>query len=77
MTPGTKAVSESPSSPCPILEPANDTSGDALADMLQGDGHVQRGRCSRRRLPVESPGVLIADPSIDVVVTSGGTGLTG
>ena len=59
---------------------ANDTSGDTLAARLLSAGHVLAGRAIERddadaierRLRV-----WITDPAIDVVLTTGGTGITG
>jgi molybdenum cofactor biosynthesis protein B len=59
---------------------ANDTSGDALADRVVKAGHHVVARVIEkddaaiieRRLRV-----WIADPEIDVVITNGGTGVTG
>ena len=59
---------------------ANDTSGDALVEMLQADGHRLAARdlvpddVYRLRAVVSA---WIADPAIDVVISSGGTGFTG
>ena len=58
----------------------NDTSGDALAELLQEAGHSLAARelCPddkyRMRAIVSK---WIADPGIDVVLTTGGTGFTG
>jgi molybdopterin adenylyltransferase len=59
---------------------ANDTSGDALADRIAGAGH----RLAARAIAKDDAGAIevqlrawIADPQIDVVITSGGTGVTG
>jgi len=60
--------------------PENDTSGDALVEMLEESGHrlAARELCSddvyRMRAIVAQ---WIADPRIDVVLTTGGTGFTG
>lgn len=59
---------------------ANDTSGDTLAARITEGGHhvaaraIERDEADRieRRLRA-----WIADPSIDVVITTGGTGITG
>jgi molybdenum cofactor biosynthesis protein B len=57
-----------------------DTSGQALVAMLEGAGHVLADRALVRddtgqiRAQVEA---WIADPAIDVVITTGGTGFTG
>lgn len=58
----------------------NDTSGDALVEMLEAAGHRLAGRelcpddVHRMRAMVAQ---WIADPAIDVVLTTGGTGFTG
>lgn len=58
----------------------NDTSGETLKQRLERDGHVLAARALLRdeagavRAQVER---WISDPSIDVVITTGGTGLTG
>ena len=60
--------------------PADDRSGDTLADLLVADGHILADRTIVRddvaaiRTKVES---WIADPQIDVVISTGGTGFTG
>lgn len=60
--------------------PENDTSGDALVEMLGAAGHelAARALCPddiyRMRAIVSQ---WIADPAIDVVLTTGGTGMTG
>jgi molybdenum cofactor biosynthesis protein B len=58
----------------------SDTSGKLLADMLLDDGHVLAAR-DRVRDDVSAIqsrlSSWIADPAIDVIVTTGGTGLTG
>ena len=57
-----------------------DKSGDTLAAMIAEDGHVLAARALVRddtaaiRSQVEA---WIADPAIDVVITTGGTGFTG
>jgi molybdopterin adenylyltransferase len=59
---------------------AEDTSGNALVDMLESAGHVLADRAlvrddvDRIRAQVEP---WLADPRIDVVITTGGTGFTG
>ena len=59
---------------------ATDTSGAALADLLTADGHAL---ADRRIVPDDSAAIRvlvqgwIADPAIDVVLITGGTGLTG
>ena len=59
---------------------ANDTSGDALAERIARAGH----RVAARAIERDDADLLekllrgwIADPSIDVVITTGGTGITG
>ncbi len=58
----------------------NDTSGDALVEMLKAAGHALAARdlCPddvwRMRAIVTQ---WIADPGVDVVITTGGTGFTG
>jgi molybdenum cofactor biosynthesis protein B len=59
---------------------ADDKSGDTLATMIAGDGHELADRAIEKddilaiRARVEG---WIADPTIDVVITTGGTGFTG
>jgi molybdenum cofactor biosynthesis protein B len=59
---------------------ANDTSGDTLAARIAGAGHV----VAERGIEKDDAGAIeavlrrwIADPRIDVVITTGGTGITG
>jgi molybdenum cofactor biosynthesis protein B len=59
---------------------ANDTSGDTLAERISAAGH----RVAARAIERDDAGTIvarlsgwIADPSIDVVITTGGTGITG
>ncbi len=59
---------------------ANDTSGQALADRIAAAGHV----VADRAISKDDVGAIetrlrgwIADPAIDVVITTGGTGITG
>ena len=59
---------------------ANDTSGDTLAARVTAAGH----RVAARAIERDDAGAIettlrrwIADPAIDVVVTTGGTGITG
>lgn len=58
----------------------SDTSGETLKNRLEGDGHILADRALLRdeatavRARIES---WIADPSVDVIITTGGTGLTG
>lgn len=60
--------------------PADDTSGDILAERIKAAGH----RLVARAIERDDAGVLanrlntwIDDPQIDAVITTGGTGLTG
>ena len=60
--------------------PADDVSGDALVDRITRAGHNIGARAIERddAGPIEQRlRVWIADPGIDVVVTTGGTGITG
>lgn len=59
---------------------ANDTSGATLAERIEKAGHV----VADRALDKDDAGVIearlrgwIADPTIDVIITTGGTGITG
>ncbi|MFO1175605.1 MAG: molybdenum cofactor biosynthesis protein B [Paracoccaceae bacterium] len=59
---------------------AADTSGDALAERLTEAGHVLAARAivkDDRVAIVARLRAWIADPAIDVVISTGGTGLTG
>ena len=59
---------------------ADDKSGDTLAELIQRDGHRVAQRLILRddRAAIEAQLRLwIADPTIDVVVSTGGTGVTG
>ena len=58
----------------------NDTSGDALQKRIEADGHVVAARTLVRDDPATIRKAVenwISDASIDVVVSTGGTGLTG
>jgi molybdenum cofactor biosynthesis protein B len=59
---------------------SNDTSGDALVARLTEAGHVLAARTlhrdDRQKIAAQLR-VWIADPGIDVVISTGGTGLTG
>jgi len=60
--------------------PANDTSGDILAQRITAKGHTLAARTILREdVPalVAQLDAWIADPAIDCVITTGGTGLTG
>jgi molybdenum cofactor biosynthesis protein B len=59
---------------------ANDTSGQALADLIARDGHVLQARTivkDEQAAIVAQLETWIADPEIDVVISTGGTGVTG
>ena len=59
---------------------ADDTSGDALAARIAGAGHHVAARAIERDDANLIETILrawIADPGIDVVITTGGTGITG
>ncbi len=59
---------------------ANDTSGDALADRVTEAGHQLVGRTIVKDdadLIEIQLRAWIADPAVDVVITTGGTGVTG
>lgn len=58
---------------------ANDTSGDALAEMLKADGHQLQDRqlCPDDVYQMRAiVSAWIADPDVHVVITTGGTGMT-
>jgi len=60
--------------------PANDTSGDALAKRIIDDGHTLSARVIVKddaALIEQQLNDWIDDPAIDVVITTGGTGITG
>ena len=59
---------------------ANDRSGDTLVDRLTGAGHILAARAIERDDRAAIAAHLrrwCADPAIDVILTTGGTGLTG
>ncbi len=59
---------------------ASDRSGDRLAEMIARDGHrlVQRDILrDEAEAIIARLRALIADPEVDVVITTGGTGVTG
>jgi molybdenum cofactor biosynthesis protein B len=59
---------------------SNDTSGDTLAARVSGSGHSLAGRAILRDdadIIETQLRAWIADPQIDVVITTGGTGVTG
>jgi molybdopterin adenylyltransferase len=58
---------------------ANDTSGRAICELLTEAGHEVSGRVIVRDEPDVVAGVIraqIADADVDVIITTGGTGLT-
>ena len=58
----------------------NDTSGQALVDLVARDGHVLKARTivkDEQTAIVAQLRAWIADPEIDVVISTGGTGVTG
>lgn len=58
----------------------NDTSGDILADRIKDSGHMLAARVIEKDDAVviaERLTSWIADPQIDAIVSTGGTGLTG
>jgi molybdopterin adenylyltransferase len=60
--------------------PADDRSGDTLVDRLTGAGHHLAARTivtDDRALIADQLRVWIADKGVDVILTTGGTGLTG
>ena len=60
--------------------PADDKSGDTLVDRLTGAGHLLAGRGivrDDRAMIADQLRVWCADPGVDVILTTGGTGLTG
>ena len=59
---------------------ADDKSGQTLVDRIEGAGHIVAARAILRDERAEIADRLrawIADPEIDVVISTGGTGLTG
>ncbi len=59
---------------------AADRSGDVLAKLIEGDGHRVHARAilkDESGAIVERLRGLIADPAVDCVITTGGTGVTG
>lgn len=59
---------------------SNDTSGDTLAARIEAAGHVLAGRAILRDEVATIEAQLrawIADAEVDVVITTGGTGITG
>lgn len=59
---------------------AEDRSGDTLVERIAGAGHelAARGLCRDERVEIAAQlRAWIADPQVDAIVTTGGTGLTG
>jgi len=59
---------------------SNDTSGDTLVARLEGAGHKLAARAivrDEKAAIVAQLKVWIADPEVDVVISTGGTGVTG
>lgn len=59
---------------------SNDTSGNTLADRIVAAGHILAGRAIERdEVDAIERRLMgwIADPSVDAVITTGGTGITG
>lgn len=59
--------------------PATDTSGAAIASLLESAGHEVAGRHLLRDEPADVAALVRAqvdNPAVDVVITTGGTGLT-
>ncbi|MES2095567.1 MAG: molybdenum cofactor biosynthesis protein B [Pseudomonadota bacterium] len=59
---------------------ADDMSGDTLVERLTAAGHILAGRAIERDdvdAIVERFALWIEDPDVDVIVTTGGTGVTG
>jgi len=60
--------------------PETDTSGDALAQRIEAAGHVLAGRrivCDDVEALTAAFRAWIEEPGIDVVISTGGTGVTG
>ncbi|MEO1686709.1 MAG: molybdopterin-binding protein, partial [Pseudomonadota bacterium] len=60
--------------------PADDRSGDTLAERIEGAGHAVAARAIVRDDRAAIAGLLrtwIEDAEIDIVISTGGTGLTG
>jgi molybdenum cofactor biosynthesis protein B len=56
-----------------------DTSGRAIAQLLEGDGHRVHERTILKDEPTEVTAAVrrsVDDPAVDVVITTGGTGIT-
>jgi molybdenum cofactor biosynthesis protein B len=86
--PGGKIVPDLPFQPVRIAvltvsdtrDEESDTSGKVLADLVRRDGHELAGRAWVKDDVAEIQAQVqswIVDPTIDVVISTGGTGLTG
>jgi len=56
-----------------------DSSGRVIADLLGGAGHVVHGRTVLKDEPADVAArvtALVADPAVDAIITTGGTGIT-
>jgi molybdopterin adenylyltransferase len=61
-------------------DPTNDTSGDTLAARIEAAGHILAARAIIRDDVASIEAQLrawIADSAVDVIITTGGTGITG
>ena len=59
--------------------PETDTGGRAIADLLASAGHIVSGRTLLRDEPADvraRVAELVADDTVDAVITTGGTGIT-
>jgi len=59
---------------------ADDRSGDALADLVKAAGHIETARTIIKddiNAIIAKLRAWIADPQIDVIISTGGTGVTG
>jgi len=57
----------------------NDVSGDAIVDLLESAGHIVSGRTIVKDDPEAVRGTItrqIANPDVQVIITTGGTGIT-
>ena len=60
--------------------PETDTSGDLLAERIENAGHILAARdlvTDDREIVAETVSAWIDSPDVDVVISTGGTGLTG
>lgn len=59
--------------------PDNDTSGRAIRELLEASGHTVTGSAILKDVPADVTALVrvqLADPRTDVIVTTGGTGIT-